>query len=239
MLLFLACAAPDDSGTPPAGLPDLPVSRACLVEEGADPADAAPTVDVEVAGRVLEVGTGEPPGGCRDRAEWTGAGAVTWDELPTHWLRVIAGDGVPWVVAATNPWIPDPAPLLDAEVELAFRDVLPVPFDGVAAETELELATGGYAFYLGRAATLADLDPWEEVALAVGPVEATWEEDCGHGTVSGLSGTRDGDAAVIATGDSHGFDGVGVWNGGLVTAEAVICSETDYAFASVFEWRMD
>jgi hypothetical protein len=241
MLLLLACTgAPDDtaSGDDTASTdaaPTLETSRACLVPADADPADYTRTsYAIEVAGRVIEVGSGAPPGGCRDRGEWVGGPALDWSAGTSQWLTIEAADGALWYASATNPWIPDPTPLESTEVVVSYRSLL-----DYSQETELAFTSAELEFYLGTAPDLSALAPPSDVTLTVGAIEREFDDECGHHALRSLVGDRAGDVATIVTDGTHGFDGIGVWSGGIVEDIAYTCPvDTTGAYAAVFEWTM-
>ena len=237
LLLSIACtAAGDDSGTTtPAEA--LPTNRACLV-----PADALPedytrqSYVIEVFGRISAVGTGEPPGGCRDREEWAGGAAVVWDDTETWWVEIYTAEGDTWYGAATNPWIPDPTRLIKEEVRVSYRSLLSSPPDGQSSETEMGFEATDYRFYLGNAGALDALEPFPEIVLSPGDTEAEWDDPCGHRVRRQLDATDTSGTVAIPTGETHAFDEIGVWSGGIVEDVTLTCSETLDTVASVFEW---
>lgn len=242
LLLLIACTGTkegDDSATP-AGLEPLPTNRACLVPVDAAPEDYTRTSYViEVFGRVTDLGTGAPPGGCRDREEWVGAATVDWaDSDLTQWVEIETADGDHWYAAATNPWVPDPALLDKQEVRVSYRSLFGSPMEGTVTETEMGFEAEGYRFYLGAAGTLDAFEPFDELTLAPGAVETEWDDDCGHHLRRSLDVSDATGTVAVPTGETHGFDGIGVWSGGLVEDVTLTCSETSLAAASVFEWQM-
>ncbi len=243
LLILLACTGPktDDSGTVnTADVVPPPVNRACLVPADGVAADyTRQSYVIEVFGRISDVGTGAPPGGCRDRGDWVGAETVTWDDANTWWVEIYTAEGDTWYGAATNPWVPDPTPLIKEEVRVSYRSLLPPDLDLEPPETEMTFEAPGYRFYLGVAGVLDDLEPFPELALAPGATEREWEAPCGDRVQRQLDVTDAGGTVAIPTGETHGFDGVGVWAGGIVEDVTDTCSGVTDARASVFEWTIE
>jgi len=239
LLLVLACGttepAKDDTAATPTGPSPLPANRACVVAADATPDDSGGTATTfEISGLVQEVGEGEPPGGCRDRAEWLGVGVVDWDDTPTRWLRVRTADGADWIAAATNPMVPDPTTLVGTTVTVSYRSVLGEPGQGGTSETQVGMQSESFELWLANAPSLEVLDPWSGIELALGPEEASWRDGCGRHTRHALHATVDGDTAEVGTGGTVGFDGVGVWSGGQETLGEVSCTDVAPGVASVY-----
>lgn len=245
MLLLFALGCPggdsakDDTGTVPS-LPDLPTNRACLIPATAAPEDVSmDAYTIEVAGLVTETGSGDPPTGCRDREEWLGRAVVAWDDAPTYWLRIRAADDTEWIAAATNPMLLDPAPLLDTSLIVSYRSVLGEPMAGQAAETQVDFQSDQMRFWLGNAGSLDVLDPWPDVAFTVGAEEGAWTDECGRHTRFALHASRGDEAGDVPTGEVEGFDGIGVWSGGVETYTELTCADVLGGVASLYEYTLE
>lgn len=240
ILTLLACPGPADPADATAvEVAPLPVSRACVVRAGASPDDAELTEAFEVSGHITDGGTGEPPGGCRDREEWIGNTTVTWDDTPTQWVTLTDAEGVEWVAAATNPWVLEPAEQIGETATIRWRSVVGVPFAGIASETELAFETPGYRFWLGVAGVVEALSPSPAVVLGVGAEERVVDADCGRYARHALTATWDGETASVATDETYGFGDFALWSGGVQTDVELTCSETSYAYVSAFTWVVE
>jgi hypothetical protein len=133
----------------------------------------------------------------------------------------------------------DASLLVDQDVRVAYRSVLAdSEEDGTVGEMSFELEAEGYSLWAGTASEVEDFDAWPEVTLASGDVEVQWEDDCGTHLRRLLLATREDSTEAIATGTTYGFDGIGVWSGGIVDDVATECPGYVGTFASAVMWTL-
>lgn len=219
----------------------LPVNRMCLIPSGATASTVGDaTYTATASGVITDAGTGEPPGGCRDRGDWLGSSTMDWSGTTTAWLEIEEGDGDVWIAGITHPRMVDASSLVGLDAELDYRSVLGEPFAGIAEEAELSLFVPGFLFWQGTAGSLDALSPtWPDLALTAGAEEYEESGECGIWRVSSLHGDRGSSVADVETASEQSFDGLTLWSGGVVEDVKVTCSETTFAYASVAEWMIE
>lgn len=221
-LLVVLAACDGGEVRVPSGPPDVTPFAACVAPEGgwADPS-APYDVDPEQGrGTVVEVGTGEPPNGCRvvgDDA--VGAGEV--DVAETRWLRVsVAAGELPaetWTVGfvlagATFDVSVDDEVYVDARWTPAGF----VPATGHVHLRDFEEVT---KVWVGEGLTLDALTPPPGVTLAAGDELGSDSDTCGTWSWHDLTLTAGETTGTVPAGTRAR---VGPWlahDGGLVVVD--------------------
>jgi hypothetical protein len=194
-----------------AELPPVQAMAACAVSP-LTPVESYDTVEVALAGPVLETGDGLAPDGCFDGSH------LNSDDRPppdadSWWIRVADADGNPWTVGVSFPGLARPF-AVDDEIEASWRLVPPQFAATSVGALALRDGTGALQLWIAEAIELVALQPPEGLQLEQGDAIYEQTEDCGTWAAYDLQVGE----TVIPYGGTAAVGDLAVWHGGYVGA---------------------